>query len=122
MIGYIKPLMTLLGSAVACARVKQGEPQKFLISFRQGVVELLALRPLQFLLVEQMVVKKRRNGQARNSGPARQATGWHQWTIIVPRLSITGEFVFGRVWRRFDGRRWIYRKHVEYADRVRQDS
>jgi len=41
---------------------------------------------------------------------------WHIWNVIVPRRSITGRLVFGRVWRRHDGRRWIYKKFVEYAD------
>jgi hypothetical protein len=41
---------------------------------------------------------------------------WHLWTVIIPRRSITGRLVFGRVWRRHDGRRWIYKKFIEYAD------
>jgi hypothetical protein len=43
------------------------------------------------------------------------AHGWHLWTVIVPRRSITGGFIVGQVWRRHDGRRWIYRKFTEYA-------
>jgi hypothetical protein len=39
---------------------------------------------------------------------------WHLWTVIIPRRSITGRIVFGRVWRRHDGRHWIYKKFVEY--------
>ena len=39
---------------------------------------------------------------------------WHLWTVIIPRRSITGRLVYGRVWRRDDGRRWIYKKFVEY--------
>jgi len=35
---------------------------------------------------------------------------WHLWTVIVPRRSITGRLVQGKVWRRYDGRRWIYKK------------
>jgi len=35
---------------------------------------------------------------------------WHLWTVIVPRRSITGRLVHGKVWRRYDGRRWIYKK------------
>jgi hypothetical protein len=35
---------------------------------------------------------------------------WHLWTVIIPRRSITGRLVRGRVWRRHDGRRWIYKK------------
>lgn len=41
---------------------------------------------------------------------------WHLWTVIVPRRSINGQLVYGRVWRRHDGRNWIYKKFVEYSD------
>lgn len=41
---------------------------------------------------------------------------WHLWTVIVPRRSINGQLVCGRVWRRHDGRGWIYRKFTEYGD------
>ena len=43
---------------------------------------------------------------------------WHLWTVVIPRRSITGRLVFGKVWRRHDGRHWIYKKFVEYADDV----
>jgi hypothetical protein len=39
---------------------------------------------------------------------------WHLWTVILPRRSITGRLVRGRVWRRHDGRRWQYKKFLEY--------
>jgi hypothetical protein len=38
---------------------------------------------------------------------------WHLWTVILPRRSITGRLVFGKVWRRYDGRRWIYKKFIQ---------
>lgn len=41
---------------------------------------------------------------------------WHLWTIIIPRQSITGWPVWGRVWRRHDGRRWLYKRFVEFDD------
>ncbi len=41
---------------------------------------------------------------------------WHLWTIIVPRRSINGRLVYGKVWRRHDGRQWIYRKFTEYDE------
>ena len=41
---------------------------------------------------------------------------WHLWTVVIPRRSIAGRLVFGKVWRRHDGRHWIYKKFVEYAD------
>jgi hypothetical protein len=40
---------------------------------------------------------------------------WHLWTIIIPRRSIAGRLLFGQVWRRHDGRRWIYKKFTEPA-------
>jgi hypothetical protein len=30
----------------------------------------------------------------------------------MPRRSITGRLVRGQVWRRYDGRRWQYKKFV----------
>lgn len=39
---------------------------------------------------------------------------WHVWTVMIPRRSIDGRFVRGRVWRRHDGRRWQYRAITEY--------
>jgi len=40
---------------------------------------------------------------------------WHLWKVIIPRRSITGRLVHGQVWRRHDGRRWTYKKFVDYA-------
>ena len=40
---------------------------------------------------------------------------WHLWTVLVPRRSINGQLVYGKVWRRHDGRQWIYKKFTEYA-------
>lgn len=42
-------------------------------------------------------------------------TAWHLWKVIFPRRSITGRLVWGTVWRRNDGRRWTYKKFVEYS-------
>jgi len=39
---------------------------------------------------------------------------WHLWNVIVPRRSITGRLLTGQVWRRHDGRRWIYKKFTEH--------
>jgi hypothetical protein len=39
---------------------------------------------------------------------------WHLSTVIIPRRSITGRIVVGKVWRRHDGRHWIYKKFIEY--------
>jgi hypothetical protein len=44
------------------------------------------------------------------------AVVWHLWKIILPRRSITGRLVFGKVWRRHDGRRWIYKKFIQHAE------
>jgi hypothetical protein len=38
---------------------------------------------------------------------------WHLRKIIIPRRSITGRLLTGQVWRRHDGRRWIYKKFIE---------
>jgi hypothetical protein len=40
------------------------------------------------------------------------AQTWHLWRVIIPRRSITGRLVFGNVWRRHDGRHWIYKKVI----------
>ncbi len=39
---------------------------------------------------------------------------WHLWTVYVPRRAINGQLVLGKVWRRHDGRQWIYKKVTEY--------
>jgi hypothetical protein len=41
---------------------------------------------------------------------------WHLWRVIVPRRSIAGRLVWGMVWRRNRGGRWVYKKFVEYSD------
>lgn len=46
---------------------------------------------------------------------------WHLWTVIVPRRSITGRLLYGKVWRRHNGRHWIYKKFVEF-DNLREQS
>ena len=35
---------------------------------------------------------------------------WHVWRLIIPRRSIDGGIVWGVVWRRHDGRHWIYKR------------
>jgi hypothetical protein len=41
----------------------------------------------------------------------RLGTGiWHRWTVIIPRRSIDGGFVWGTVWRRTNRRRWLFKK------------
>jgi hypothetical protein len=44
------------------------------------------------------------------------AEAWHRWTVIMPRRSITGRLLFGSVWRRHDGRRWIYKRFLAAND------
>lgn len=41
---------------------------------------------------------------------------WHPWNVIFPRRSIAGRLVWGKVWRRYDGRHWIYKEFIDYAD------
>lgn len=53
--------------------------------------------------------------QSTSFSPERAwADTWHLWTVMFPRRSITGRLLWGKVWRRHDGRRWIYKKFVEY--------
>jgi hypothetical protein len=42
------------------------------------------------------------------------AEEWHLWNLIIPRRSIACELVRGRVWRRHDGLRWIYKPFTEF--------
>jgi hypothetical protein len=46
--------------------------------------------------------------------PPAWAEAWHLWNVLFPRRSITGRLVYGRVWRRHDGRNWRYKKFVEF--------
>jgi hypothetical protein len=39
---------------------------------------------------------------------------WHVWSLFFPRRSIDGTMVWGRVWRRHDGRGWIYKRIVDF--------
>ncbi len=39
---------------------------------------------------------------------------WHPWFLLMPWPGIDGQLLFGRVWRRHDGRRWIYKRMTEY--------
>ena len=39
-------------------------------------------------------------------------TAWHLRTVIIPRRTITGRLVRGQVWRRHDGRHWLYKKFI----------
>jgi hypothetical protein len=42
------------------------------------------------------------------------AQAWHLGAVIFPRRSITGRIVYGKVWRRHDGRHWRYKKFTEF--------
>ena len=52
-------------------------------------------------------------GSSLQEPKAAWADVWHLWTVILPRRSITGRLVFGMVWRRHDGRRWMQSKDGE---------
>jgi hypothetical protein len=41
-----------------------------------------------------------------------RATTWHLCSVIMPRRTITGRLVRGQVWRRHNGRHWLYKKFV----------
>jgi hypothetical protein len=81
---------------------------------RQGRQATTALRFCFFDKGTRMIAE--RNGyQLLDLSPSPAwAEVWHLWTVMVPRRSITGRLVFGRIWRRRDGRRWIYKKFSEY--------
>ena len=40
-------------------------------------------------------------------------TNWHLWRVIIPRRTITGRLVRGQVWRRHDGRHWLYKRFID---------
>lgn len=40
---------------------------------------------------------------------------WHIWLVFMPRRSITGRLLWGKVWRRWNGRHWIYKRITETA-------
>ena len=69
-----------------------------------------------FLRSRVMLIESREidPGSSLQEPKAAWAGVWHLWTVILPRRSITGRLVFGMVWRRHDGRRWIYKKFTEY--------
>jgi hypothetical protein len=56
------------------------------------------------------------NFEPNHTKPA-WACVWHMWTLILPRRAIDAGFVWGRVWRRHDGRRWLYKRFIEFDDR-----
>jgi len=45
-----------------------------------------------------------------------RSDAWHLWRVIMPRRSIAGRLVWGMVWRRNRGGRWVYKEFVEYSD------
>jgi hypothetical protein len=46
------------------------------------------------------------------------ANAWHEWSVIIPRRTITGRLVRGQVWRRHNGRHWIYKKFSQHSTDV----
>jgi hypothetical protein len=42
---------------------------------------------------------------------------WHLRFVLMPRRSISGKLVRGLVWRRYNGRRWIYKRFTEFDER-----
>jgi hypothetical protein len=64
-----------------------------------------------------MIANSRNIHPAVGSDPRQaRADTWHLWTVVIPRRSIAGRLVWGMVWRRNRGGRWIYKKFVEYSD------
>jgi hypothetical protein len=62
-----------------------------------------------------MIADRDEHTQVYLSSPTSWMEVWHLWTVIVPRRSITGRLVRGKVWRRHDGRHWTYKKFIEYS-------
>jgi hypothetical protein len=52
----------------------------------------------------------------RDSNSRLHQKSWHLTAIFFPRRSISGKLVWGLVWRRYSGRRWIYKRVVDYKD------
>jgi hypothetical protein len=64
-------------------------------------------------------VQTQENQIIEASGPERRpawAYVWHLWTVFVPRRAVTRGVVCGRVWRRHNGRHWIYKRFVEFEN------
>jgi hypothetical protein len=57
-------------------------------------------------------IRPRRHLDDYHSAQPAGAEFWHVWTVRVPRRSISRKLVWGRVWRRHDGYRWLY-AHIE---------
>jgi len=61
-------------------------------------------------LFQETVSPMKPNGRyspERSAYPA-GAEFWHLWSVSIPRRSIKGGLVWGRVWRRHNGDRWLY--------------
>jgi hypothetical protein len=55
-----------------------------------------------------------RNDEDEAADPQPQwAHVWHIWTLFLPRKSIDGSLIWGRVWRRHDGYQWIYKRIMD---------
>ena len=64
-----------------------------------------------------MMADSRNIDAATGSFPGHpRADVWHLWTVWIPRRSIAGRLVWGMVWRRSNGRRWVYKKFIEYSE------
>jgi hypothetical protein len=62
-----------------------------------------------------MIAANRKDPAMDQRPPTTWQQAWHLWTVIFPRRSITGRLVYGKVWRRHNGRHWIYKKSVRHA-------
>jgi len=76
----------------------------------------IMLAALLFATDSSMIADSDEHTSMRMNPPTTWTETWHLWTVIVPRRSITGRLVRGKVWRRHDGHRWIYKKFIEHAD------
>jgi hypothetical protein len=63
------------------------------------------------------MIRPRKPLDNEHSAKPAGAEFWHLWTVRIPRRSITGKLVWRRVWRRHDGRHWLYKRFIEFDDR-----
>ena len=83
---------------------------------QRGEANILRSAPSRLKNGLAMNIRPRKPLDDEHSAKPAGAEFWHLWTVRVPRRSITGKLVWGRVWRRHDGRRWLYKCFIEFDE------
>ena len=98
--------------ALACAAPDIAPPPDQAWRSRRAMI----LRPAALFFGEPLMIADSDNHTVMMDMSPQPAwtEAWHLWTVFVPRRSITGRLVHGQVWRRRDGRHWIYKKFTEF--------